>query len=108
MFEKVSLRFKLAFGFMAIGIISIILVTILSFISTNNLLITQSFNSLSSITQTKKQLVENYFKEIKDQIVVFSSDPSLIEASKDFFSAFSATFAAGSITKIPTPAFLKY
>ena len=48
----------------------------------------QAKNQLISIREMKKNQIEAYFQTIRDQVLTFSNDRMVIEAMKDFNSAF--------------------
>ncbi len=50
----------------------------------------QAKNQLISIREMKKNQIEAYFQTIRDQVLTFSNDRMVIEAMKDFNSAFKS------------------
>ena len=44
----------------------------------------EAFNKLTAVREMKANQITNYFQEIKDQILTFSEDPTIIEAMKEF------------------------
>ena len=57
----------------------------------------EAFKKLTAVREIKRQAVARYFQTINDQIITFSEDAMIIEAMKEFRSAFEEARAANEI-----------
>ncbi len=83
-----SIRTKLLLIFLLIGVLSIAATGVLFYLETSSTLTRTRFNHLTSIRETKKSQIETYFDQVRNQIITFSEDKMIIDAMKQFKTAF--------------------
>ncbi len=88
MFKNLSIRTKLALTLLLVGILSISITGWLCYLNSKSTLEKAYTNNLTSIRETKKQQIETYFNQIRDQIITFSEDQMIVDAMKQFRTAF--------------------
>ena len=74
--------------FLIILLISITVIGSLSFNNSKKSLEESAFNQLTAIRETKKENIESYFDQIRNQILTFSEDKMIIDAMKEFKEVF--------------------
>lgn len=79
---KIGLKLAVAFFFVAC--ISMLVISIISYIRGKKSLEEEAFNKLIAVREIKAAQIEDYFQLISDQIQSFSEDPTIIQAMKDF------------------------
>ncbi|MBF0287675.1 MAG: methyl-accepting chemotaxis protein [SAR324 cluster bacterium] len=82
------LVFKQTFAFSSIGLVIIIVLGSISYTICRNALETEAFNKLVAIREMKASHIEEYFQQIRNQVVTFSEDQMIIDAMKAFKPAF--------------------
>ncbi len=90
MFRNLSLKVKLIAMFLIVGLVPLLVGVIISYNSSSAALEHETFNKLVSIREIKKQQIEGYFKIIENQVLTFSMDVMIVDAMKDFKTAFKA------------------
>jgi len=80
---------KLTITFFLIAFLSMLVVGILSYHRAKASLQEESFNRLTAVREMKASQITDYFKEIKDQLLTLSEDPTIIEAMKHFKQGFN-------------------
>ncbi|MFQ5787402.1 MAG: PAS domain S-box protein, partial [Thermodesulfobacteriota bacterium] len=88
MFKNLSIRTKLTLILLLVGILSINITGWLCYLNPKNTVEKVYTNNLASIRETKKQQIETYFNQIRDQVITFSEDQMIIDAMKQFKRAF--------------------
>ncbi|MDX2172686.1 MAG: SpoIIE family protein phosphatase [Bacteroidota bacterium] len=79
---------KLTLTFFGIAFIAMLVAGIISYTSAKTTLKKESFNKLTAVREMKAVQITSYFNQIKNQLVSFSEDPSIIEATKQFKKGF--------------------
>ena len=83
---KIGLRLTILF--FTIAFLSISVIGYLSYHQAKNSLEKESFNRLTAVREMKAAQIEDYFHEIRSQVVTFSENHSVIGAMKEFKSGF--------------------
>ncbi len=83
-----TIRKKLIIGFLLIGLIPLIIVSIISFYQSKGELRQQSFRMLNANQSIRKEQVVTFFEERMHDLEVNSTNPALKEIGKKFISAF--------------------
>ena len=86
--KKRASKFKIVISFILIGIISILMIGIGGFYSIQKAIKHITFNSLTAIRETKKQQIETYFDQIRNQCQTFAQDLMIVNAMKEFKRGF--------------------
>ena len=81
---------KLTITFFAIAFIAMLVAGLISYTNAKKTLKKESFNKLTAVREMKAVQITSYFKQIKDQLISFSEDPSIIEATKQFKKGFQS------------------
>ena len=81
---KMTLKTKLIISMLAVGIIPLLVAGLLLLNTSSNALQQQAFNQMESLRTVKKTQVEDYFGQIRDQVVTFSESQTIVEAMKEF------------------------
>jgi methyl-accepting chemotaxis protein len=88
--NKWTLSNKLLLLMTVSGALPFLIFSYLSLITLKEGIINLNQNRLVSIRETKKLQIEDYFKQIKKQIITYSSNRMIIDAMKEFKVAFFA------------------
>ena len=88
MFKSLSLKAKLISITLMAGLLPLLVTATLMLNKAKSSLETQAYNQLESIKEGQKVKVEDYFRQIQNQVVSFSEDRMVIEAMRDFKSSF--------------------
>ncbi|MDP8244358.1 MAG: methyl-accepting chemotaxis protein [Candidatus Hinthialibacter antarcticus] len=82
--DRTTIRAKLFFLLLLIGITPIALMGTMTYFRSIGYLEEAAHNQLKSIRETKKHQIENYFSRIEDQIITISEDLMTVEAMMAF------------------------
>ena len=86
--QKFGIKAKLIIALSGFSIIIVSLTGILAYQLSKNALEKQAFDQLTSIRETKKKAITDYFGTIKNQVVTLSHDLTVIESAKIFSQEF--------------------
>jgi len=75
---------KLTITFFGIAFVAMLVAGLISYTDAKRTLKKESFNKLTAVREMKAVQITSYFKQIKDQLISFSENPSIIEATKQF------------------------
>ncbi len=94
---------KLTLLFVIIGLISVSIISYVSYVEGKASLKEESFNRLTAVREMKAGQIESYFDQIENQIVTYSKNKTVIEAMHNFkqgFNSFSEQYqnTVGDIT----------
>jgi serine phosphatase RsbU (regulator of sigma subunit) len=78
---KIGLKIGLAF--FSLAAISMLVIGYISYDNARRSLEQQSFNKLTAVRETKADQIQDYFKNIKDQLVDLSINPVIIQATRE-------------------------
>jgi serine phosphatase RsbU (regulator of sigma subunit) len=87
-FNNLKINIKLAISFFVIAFLSITIIGFLSYYKGKNSLEEESFNRLTAVREMKASQIEDYFNDIRNQIITFSEDHTIIAAMRDFQAGF--------------------
>ncbi len=76
--------------FLMLGVVTALITGGVGYWNARNALETESFNKLTAVREIKGSQIENYFQQIEHQVVTFSEDRMIIDATKAFRAAFQA------------------
>ncbi|HEU4717554.1 MAG TPA: SpoIIE family protein phosphatase [Bacteroidia bacterium] len=79
---------KLTLGFFAVAFASMAVIGVISFIKGKNSLEKESFNRLKAVREMKANQIEDYYRQITDQMQTMAEDPTIIEGMKEFKRGF--------------------
>lgn len=79
-----KLGIKLAIAFFCIAFLSISIIGFMAYFKGKNSLEKESFNRLTAVREMKSLEIEDYFKDVQNQIVTFSEDHMIIDALTSF------------------------
>ena len=80
---------KLVLMFLLIGIIPMAAIALISRYYSTEALQNQAFSQLTAVREIKKLQINNYFEQIRNQVVTLSEDRMTLDAMRSFNSAFS-------------------
>jgi serine phosphatase RsbU (regulator of sigma subunit) len=80
---------KLTLSFFVIALLSMAVIGIIAYNKARKSLAEESFNRLTAVREMKASQIEDYFKQISDQLLTLSEDPATIEAMKEFKKGFN-------------------
>src|SRR3989344_4841853 len=86
--KGLTLTIKSIASFIAISIVSILIVGVGGFFSAKRSMQQATFHALAAIRESKKQQIETYFDQIRNQCQTFAQDLMIIDAMKDFKKGF--------------------
>jgi len=79
---------KLTLLFVAIGLLSISIIGHISYTEGKESLTQESFNRLTAVREMKAGQIEDYFEQIENQIVTYSKNKTVIQATQQFKQGF--------------------
>ena len=88
MIGKLNIRLKILLLLLFISLITAGIVGTIAFTLGKNALSKESFNKLTAIREMKANQIENYFRQIFDQVASFSESRTVIEAANEFKDGF--------------------
>lgn len=83
-FNDLNINLKLQIGFFVIAFFSITVIGYLSYTKGKDSLEQESFNRLTAVREMKASQIEDYFSDIRNQIITFSEDHTVVDAMKEF------------------------
>ena len=90
MFGRLKIGTKILFVTVGLLLLVIVLVSLVSDLSSRSALEQDTFSKLTAVREMKAQQVEDYFEQIRNQVVTFSENSMIVEATKVFKSDLSA------------------
>jgi methyl-accepting chemotaxis protein len=96
--KMTTLRSKLLFAFLAVGLIPFVIITIVALNQAGKALSNQAFGQLLSLRDAKQSQVEAYLQTMKDQIITFSEDHMIVDAMAHFKRDAAAFMKENDIT----------
>ena len=95
---KMGMGAKVITLFLIAGLVPLAVMGILSNNSSSKALKQQAFNQLVSVRETKKKQIEDYFSTIRKQVRTFSENGMIVDAMKEFKTAFKDVRKENAIT----------
>jgi len=86
--HTLTLKTKLQLSFLLIGLLSISVTGWQTFETARDALETLTSDRLTSLREMKKRQIESHFEQIRNQVITFSEDRMIIEATRKFIPAF--------------------
>ncbi|MGA2625318.1 MAG: HAMP domain-containing protein [Bacteroidota bacterium] len=86
--HSLTLKTKLQLSFLLIGLLSISVTGWQTFETARDALETLTSDRLTSLREMKKRQIESHFEQIRNQVITFSEDRMIIEATRKFIPAF--------------------
>lgn len=83
-FSDTKINFKLTLAFFVIAFLSIVVIGYLAYVQGKSSLREESFNRLTAVREMKATQIEDYFSDIRNQIITFSEDLTIVDAMVDF------------------------
>ncbi len=87
-FKNIKLVYKFSFAFFLVSLLTLVSIGLFSYYQGRSLLSEKAFELLESITRNKKERIEDYFKDIRSEILTLSQNPSTVESIKSFSDAY--------------------
>ncbi|MEW6996588.1 response regulator [Colwelliaceae bacterium BS250] len=88
MFDSIKIRTKLLLVIVTITIVVILVSAISINMKAREIIKEQAFDKLTAVREIKSQQIEDYFKQINNQVVTFSENKMIISAMKKFSVSF--------------------
>ena len=88
MFNRLKIGTKILFVTVGMLLVVIVVVSLVSDLSARNALEQDTFSRLTAVREMKAQQVEDYIQEIRNQIVTFSENNTIVHAMKDLGTAY--------------------
>ena len=95
---KMGMGAKVITLFLIAGLVPLAVMGILSNNSSSKALKQQAFNQLVSVRETKKKQIEDYFSTIRKQVRTLSENGMVVDAMKEFKTAFKEVRKENDIT----------
>lgn len=95
MLNSLTLKAKLILIILFAGVLPLLVTATLMLNMAKTSLETQAFNQLESIGESRKIQVEDYFQQIRHQVVSFSQSRMVIDAMREFKTSFHQLSADG-------------
>lgn len=89
-FKHLSIRTKFLLVFSWLALVSIFLTGWLSYRSARQALETVTFDRMTTVRESKKQTIESYFHDIRDDMTILPTLPAIVHATRAFTDAFRA------------------
>ena len=83
MTNKINLKGKIQFSLLFIGVVSIGLISWITFTTVKDTLETLTFERLTSVRENKKRQIENYYENIDKQIKTLSEENIIVTACQE-------------------------
>ena len=87
MFKRLKIGTKILLVTVGMVVVVIIVSGLVSDLSTRDALQQDTFNKLTAVREMKAQQVEDYFEQIRNQVVTFSESRMVVDAMRDLNSA---------------------
>ncbi len=84
----IGVQDKLLLWFLILSLVPVATISILSYRNSSASLRKEAFNQLTSVREMKKSQIEDYFNLIRGQVRTMSNDTTIVNAMKEFKSAF--------------------
>jgi GAF domain-containing protein/HAMP domain-containing protein len=97
-FKNFSLFFKFQVALFVVAMVTLSVMGFFGYNEGRKLLSERSFNLLTNITKTKKKAIENYFQDIKNQIIVLADNPITLQALNEFKDGYSPKLSAKDLS----------
>ncbi len=88
-FKNIKLVYKFSFAFFLVSLLTLVSIGLFSYYQGRDLLSEKAFEQLEGLTRYKKERIEEYFKDIKGELLTISQNPSTIDAIKSFSEAYT-------------------
>ena len=85
---EMKLKTKLMLALLSAGLLPLFIAGIVINDVTTSALEDNAFNQLISVSENKQNHIEDYFKQIRNQILTFSEDAMIVQAMKEYKEAF--------------------
>ena len=95
-----NIRLKFNLAIILIGTGSIIGIGWLNYSLSRKTLLEESYHKLNTARETKKRAIEDYFQNIRRQILTMAENPFVIQSMKDFRAAFHGLRGPAQITRL--------
>ena len=95
---KIGMGTKVITLFLIAGLVPLTVIGIISLNSSSKALKQQAFNQLVSVRETKKKQIEDYFSTIRKQVRTFSENGMIVDAMKEFKTAFKDVRKQNDVT----------
>ncbi|MEM7207162.1 MAG: methyl-accepting chemotaxis protein [Pseudomonadota bacterium] len=102
-----TLQRKLLLTLLSVGLLPIVIVATVVDLQASFALESAAYNQLTSIRETKRKHVENYFQSIRDQVLTFSGNRMVAEAVTAFKFAFHNSPDLGDVDQETIEAYRK-
>jgi methyl-accepting chemotaxis protein len=96
--KSLSIRFKLYSIYLIAGGLPIIFISLFSYFNASTSLEAESYNKLTAIREMKAAQIEDYFQLLRNQVETTSDNIMIIEAMREFKTAFNLYEAEAGIT----------
>ncbi len=90
MLTNMKLKGKFTIYFLTVGLIPLLIVAVVSYSIADHELEKKAFDQLYAIQIIKKNQIENYFNERKGDITVYSNNNEVVNAARNFITAFDS------------------
>jgi serine phosphatase RsbU (regulator of sigma subunit)/anti-sigma regulatory factor (Ser/Thr protein kinase) len=88
MVKNLKIGAKLTISFVFIAFVSTFVISLIAYYKGKESLEAESFNKLTAVREIKSVQIEDYFQQISNQIITFSEDHTIIEATQRFKQGF--------------------
>lgn len=89
-FKHFSIRTKFLLLFSWLALVSIFLTGWFSYRSAREALETVTFDRMTTLRESQKQAVESYFHDLREDVMILPSLPTIVRATRDFADAYRA------------------
>ncbi len=84
MLKRLRIRTKILAAFFIVAVVAIAVIAFFAFLVGSSTLREEYFSELTAVREMKASQIEDYFRLIEDQVVIFSEDRMIIEAMRAF------------------------
>lgn len=85
-----KLGIKITLAFFLVAFLSMLVIGVISYVKAREALEQESFNRLTAVREMKSDQIEDYFQLIHDQLITFGEEPLVVNAMRDFKSAYNS------------------
>lgn len=87
--SNIRIKTKLLLGFLFISVFAILAIGILVYTNSKQSFKKEAFNKLIAVRELKAQQIEDYFRQVQNQVITFSEDQMIVDAMQSFKTGFN-------------------
>lgn len=86
---NLNIKAKLIIAFLVVGLVPFVAIASITLLKSSSEIEAQAFQKLAAVREIKKSGIERYFNTIRDQVLTLSEDTMVVDAMREFKTAFA-------------------